>query len=133
MRCLRRSETCEVSENYFSLFTIYLMLFCNRYLPHICIAELAAYQVMLSTCFMRIFFMFALISYTAYLSPPLLSLIMQRSSETFSSCGIVAARILHCRFAYESSSELNLKVVFFLTLPCNQCYSRASCSELKFL
>ena len=31
------------------------------------------------------------------------------------------------------SSELNVKVVFFLTLPCNQCYSGASCLEFRFL
>ena len=65
VRCLRRSETCEVSENYFGLFTIYLMLFCSRYLPHNCIVELAACQLMWNTCSMYVSFMFVPISYLA--------------------------------------------------------------------
>ena len=43
VRCLRESETCEVSEiticSELQLFTIYLMLFCSRYLPYDCIVE----------------------------------------------------------------------------------------------
>ena len=83
--------------------------------------------------------MFSILYICAYwiyslISPPLHSLIMQYSSESyFLLVGLYQWEYVTADLCTNLSSELNVKVVFFLTLPCMQCYSGASCIEFRFL
>ena len=83
--------------------------------------------------------MFSILHICAYwtyslISPPLHSLIMQYSSESyFLLVGLYQWECVTADLCTNLSSELNVKVVFFLTLPCMQCYSGASCIEFRFL